>query len=57
MIDHPAGKNTPARTARNEQIILVDVALGENRVDAGVKVLEIVARIRVVGLRLENSSP
>jgi hypothetical protein len=37
VIDHPASKNTPARTACDEQIILVDVTLGENRVDAGVK--------------------
>jgi hypothetical protein len=48
VIDHPAGKNTPARTPRDEQILLVYVALGKNRVDAGVKVLEIVAGIGVV---------
>ena len=48
MIDHPAGENTAARATGDEEVVLIDVVLGENRVDAGVEVLEIITGIGVV---------
>ena len=47
-IDHPAGEHAAAGAAGDEEVVGVDVALGENGVDAGVEVVEIVAGIGVM---------
>src|SRR5437660_11513449 len=44
----PCGEDTAARTARDEEAILVNVALGDDGVDARHQVLVIVPRIGVV---------
>src|SRR5260370_41877362 len=48
VLDGPAGEHTAAASAGDEEIVGVDVALGDDRVDAAVEVVEIVAGIGVM---------
>src|SRR5882724_99668 len=48
VLDHPTGKHTAAAATGNEQIVGIDIAFGDDRVDTAVHVVEIVAGIGVV---------
>src|SRR6266851_1638485 len=48
VLDGPAGKYATAAAAGDEEIVGVDVALGDNGVDSAVQVVKIVAGICVV---------
>src|SRR5216683_3220682 len=48
VLDGPAGEDAAAAAASDEEIVGVDVALGDNGVDAAIEVVKIVARISVM---------
>src|SRR5260370_15709468 len=48
VVDGQAGRDAPAAAAGDEEIVGVDVALGDNSVDSAVEVVKIVARIGVM---------
>ena len=48
MLDGPAGENATTAAAGDKEIVRVDVALGDNGVDAAVQIEKIVARIGMV---------
>ena len=48
VLDGPAGENAAATAAGDKEIIGVDIALGDDGVDAAVEVGKIVARISVM---------
>src|SRR5205807_2610869 len=48
VADHPAGEHAAAGAARDEQLVRVDVALGQDRIDTGIQIGKVVARISVV---------
>jgi len=48
VLDGPAGEDAAAAAAGDEEIVGVDVALGDDGVDAAIEVVEIVAWIRMM---------
>ena len=48
VLDGPAGEHAAAAAAGDEEIVRVDVALGDDGVDAAIEIVEIVAGIGVV---------
>ena len=56
MLDSPGGEDTAATSAGDEEIVCVDVASGDDGVDAAIQVGEIVAGISMVD-EVGNSSP